>query len=83
MVSGPPGRRVTVRAIAAQSGVSIATVSRVLTGQTNVAPETRELVQRTVEQLGAQAPAPARANPAPPPTPSTCAARTRSPTTSA
>jgi LacI family transcriptional regulator len=52
---GPQMRRVTVRAIAAQSGVSIATVSRVLTGQTNVAPETRELVQRAAAQLGAAA----------------------------
>ena len=58
MVSGAPGRRVTVRAIAAQTGVSIATVSRVLNDQTNVAPETRELVRRAAEQLGAQAATP-------------------------
>jgi len=50
------GRRATVRDIAAQTGVSIATVSRVLNGQAHVAPETRELVQRAVERLGAQAP---------------------------
>jgi LacI family transcriptional regulator len=55
MVSGPQGRRVTVRAIAAETGVSIATVSRVLNGRTNVAPETRDLVRRAVEQLGARA----------------------------
>ena len=57
------GRRATVRDIAAQTGVSIATVSRVLNGQAHVAPETRELVQRAVESLGAQAPE-ARSNPA-------------------
>lgn len=50
------GRRATVRDIAAQTGVSIATVSRVLNGQAHVAPRTRELVQRAVEQLGAHAP---------------------------
>ncbi len=49
-------RRVTVRDIAAQAGVSIATVSRVLNDHHHVAPHTRELVQRAVEQLGAQAP---------------------------
>lgn len=58
--SGPTpagnGRRATVRDIAAQTGVSIATVSRVLNGQAHVAPETRELVRRAVERLGAQAP---------------------------
>lgn len=52
-----------MRDIAAQTGVSIATVSRVLNGQAHVAPETRELVQRAVERLGAQAPE-ARSNPA-------------------
>ena len=36
----------TVRDIAAQTGVSIATVSRVLNGHANVAPETRELVKQ-------------------------------------
>ena len=45
MVSRPGGRRVTVRDIAAQTGVSIATVSRVLNDQANVAPHTRELVR--------------------------------------
>ncbi|MBB5867711.1 LacI family transcriptional regulator [Allocatelliglobosispora scoriae] len=52
-----PGRA-TVRDIAAQTGVSIATVSRVLNGQDNVAPHTRDLVRRAVDELGAQAPAP-------------------------
>jgi LacI family transcriptional regulator len=54
MVSSPPGRRVTVRDIAAQTGVSIATVSRVLNGHANVAPETRELVRRAAEELSAR-----------------------------
>jgi LacI family transcriptional regulator len=55
MVSRPTGRRVTVRDIAARTGVSIATVSRVLNGRDHVAPETRELVQNAAEQLRAGA----------------------------
>jgi len=55
----PTGRvtgRVTVRAIAAEAGVSIATVSRVMNGHVQVAPETQETVRRAVERLGATAP---------------------------
>jgi LacI family transcriptional regulator len=52
-VSRPAGRRVTVRDIAAHTGVSIATVSRVLNGQAHVAPETRELVQQAAARLRA------------------------------
>ena len=37
--------------------MSIATVSRVMNGQANVAPDTRELVRRAVARLGAPAPA--------------------------
>jgi LacI family transcriptional regulator len=37
--------------------VSIATVSRVMNGQANVTPDTRELVRRAVARLGASAPA--------------------------
>lgn len=48
------GRRVTVRDIAAHTGVSIATVSRVLNGQAHVAPETRELVLQAAERLRAR-----------------------------
>src|SRR6202035_5377349 len=44
--------RITVRDIAAATGVSIATVSRVLNDHANVAPHTRDLVRRAVEQLG-------------------------------
>jgi LacI family transcriptional regulator len=46
--------RATVRDIAAETGVSIATVSRVLNEQDNVAPHTRELVRRAAERLGAR-----------------------------
>jgi LacI family transcriptional regulator len=54
----PSSRRVTVRDIAAQTGVSIATVSRVLNDHDHVSAHTRELVQRAVEELGAHAPGP-------------------------
>ena len=47
-----------MRDIAAETGVSIATVSRVLNQHGSVAPETRELVEQAVERLGARAPSP-------------------------
>jgi LacI family transcriptional regulator len=50
--------RATVRDVAATAGVSIATVSRVLNGRGNVAPETRELVERAMRVLGGQGPRP-------------------------
>jgi LacI family transcriptional regulator len=50
-IDGQNGRRVTVRDIAAHSGVSIATVSRALSGKGNVSPHTRDLVELAVEQL--------------------------------
>ena len=52
--------RVTVRAIAAETGLSIATISRVLNGGDNVASETRERVRQVVERLGDRAPEPRR-----------------------
>jgi LacI family transcriptional regulator len=55
--------RVTVRAIAAETGLSIATVSRVLNGGANVAAATRERVRQVVEQLGSRAPEPRRRPP--------------------
>ncbi|MDP9395512.1 MAG: LacI family DNA-binding transcriptional regulator, partial [Actinomycetota bacterium] len=42
--------RATVRLIAEDTGVSIATVSRVLNNHVNVAPRTRELVLQAVER---------------------------------
>jgi LacI family transcriptional regulator, galactose operon repressor len=44
--------RVTIREVADEAGVSIATVSRVLNGRDDVAPETRELVSRVIQQRG-------------------------------
>ena len=49
------GRRATVRDIAARSGVSIATVSRVLNGHPSVSPYTRQLVEAAIDELDAQA----------------------------
>jgi LacI family transcriptional regulator len=49
-----------VRAIAAETGLSIATISRVLNGAGNVAPDTRERVREVVERLGDRAPEPRR-----------------------
>ena len=46
-----------MRDIAAHTGVSIATVSRVLNDHVHVAPETRELVLRAVAELGGGRPA--------------------------
>lgn len=57
-VRSPAGRRATVRDIAAETGVSIATVSRVLNDQEHVAPQTRDLVRQAVQRLGDQAPGP-------------------------
>ncbi|BCB88286.1 LacI family DNA-binding transcriptional regulator [Phytohabitans suffuscus] len=51
-----PGARVTVRAVAAETGLSIATVSRVMNGRANVAPHTRDLVLRAMGRLGQHAP---------------------------
>jgi LacI family transcriptional regulator len=47
-----PRQRVTIREIAGLAGVSVATVSRVMNGRGDVAPETRELVQRIVREQG-------------------------------
>jgi LacI family transcriptional regulator len=44
--------RITIREVADEAGVSIATVSRVLNGRDDVAPETRELVSRIIQQRG-------------------------------
>jgi LacI family transcriptional regulator len=49
-------QRASVRDIAARTGVSIATVSRVLNGHTNVSADTRRRVQEAVDQLRVPAP---------------------------
>ncbi len=46
----PDNRRVSLRDIAAETGVSVATVSRVLNDHVNVAPRTRDLVLQAVER---------------------------------
>ncbi|MFG1604631.1 LacI family DNA-binding transcriptional regulator [Actinoplanes sp. NPDC049265] len=48
------GRRVTIAAIAAEAGVSVPTVSRVLNGRTDVAPQTREKVEELLSAHGYQ-----------------------------
>jgi LacI family transcriptional regulator len=49
-------KRATVRQLAAETGLSIATVSRVLNGHANVAPQTRELVLHAAGRLGREGP---------------------------
>ena len=44
--------KVTIREIADLAGVSIATVSRVVNGRGDVAPETRQLVTRVIQEHG-------------------------------
>jgi LacI family transcriptional regulator, galactose operon repressor len=61
----PGTGRVTVRAIAAETGLSIATISRVLNGGGNVASDTRERVRQVVDRLGDRAPEPRRRSLAP------------------
>ena len=46
------GRPPTIRDIAREAGVSVATISRVLNRQPHVAPETREAVLRVVRERG-------------------------------
>ncbi|WP_377272853.1 LacI family DNA-binding transcriptional regulator [Peterkaempfera sp. SMS 1(5)a] len=50
-MSRPKSARVTVRDIAAEAGVSIATVSRVMNGQAAVTARTRETVRQAIERL--------------------------------
>ncbi len=50
--SGNHGKRSTIRGVASAAGVSIATVSRVLNGRPDVAPDTRDAVLRAVREQG-------------------------------
>ncbi|SDI40572.1 LacI family DNA-binding transcriptional regulator [Nonomuraea jiangxiensis] len=59
-VSAGP-RRATLATVAASAGVSVATVSKVLNGRSDVAPATRSLVQSLLRQHEYVAPAPRRA----------------------
>ncbi|MFI6485631.1 LacI family DNA-binding transcriptional regulator [Nonomuraea sp. NPDC050663] len=45
-------KRPTLEAVAARAGVSRATVSRVVNGQTTVAPHIRDVVVRAIDELG-------------------------------
>ncbi|GAA2587133.1 LacI family DNA-binding transcriptional regulator [Winogradskya consettensis] len=58
MKQGDETRRGTVRDVAAATGVSIATVSRVLNGRGNVAQHTREVVEQALAELGGTGPRP-------------------------
>ncbi len=57
MIGKPP----TIADVARAAGVSVPTVSRVLTGSVPVGPKRRELVQRAIEELGYRPNAAARA----------------------
>jgi LacI family transcriptional regulator len=60
-------RRVTLATVAASAGVSVATVSKVVNGRSDVAPATRALVEDVLRRYE-YPPVPRRAEPAPPPT---------------
>jgi LacI family transcriptional regulator len=55
MADGRRPARMTIRRVAELSGVSIATVSRVLNGHSDVSSQTREAVQRVIRECGYQA----------------------------
>ncbi|MBF8184676.1 substrate-binding domain-containing protein [Nonomuraea sp. K274] len=60
----PSPRRATLATVAASAGVSVATVSKVLNGRSDVAPATRSLVQSLLRQHDYVAPSPRRGEPA-------------------
>ena len=49
---GPDGRRVTIADVAADAGVGVGTVSRVLNGSNQVRPATLRTVQDSIDRLG-------------------------------
>ncbi|PWW24835.1 LacI family transcriptional regulator [Geodermatophilus normandii] len=51
-MSDSQGRAVTIAAIAAEAGVSLPTVSRVLNGRSDVAPHTRERIEQLLRDHG-------------------------------
>jgi len=55
-----PNKRITIKQVALESGVSVQTVSRVLNDRPDVATETRQRVKQVIEQLGYQPSALAR-----------------------
>lgn len=52
MAAEPNGRRVTIADVAAEAGVSIATVSKVLNGRADVAPPTRAQIESILAERG-------------------------------
>jgi LacI family transcriptional regulator len=54
MADGRRPARMTIRRVAELSGVSIATVSRVVNGHSDVSSQTREAVQRVIREYGYQ-----------------------------
>ena len=62
--SGPrgvgPRRRTTLAAVAAEAGVSLPTVSKVVNGRPDVAPGTRARVERLLDEVNYQRPGPRR-----------------------
>jgi LacI family transcriptional regulator len=57
MLPGMKHRQTTVRSIAADTGLSIATVSRALNNHANVSPDTRRRIHEAAERLSRPAPA--------------------------
>ena len=52
-VIGPPTRRVTIRDVAREAGVSVTTVSNVMNGRVaSMTPETLARVEETIRELG-------------------------------
>jgi LacI family transcriptional regulator len=54
--AGRPARTKTIADIAAQAGVSVPTVSKVINGRSDVAPETRRRVEAAIHEHGYQRP---------------------------